>query len=140
MNFYNKILLLSALLVSAQAIAMERPLSRTGEQEPTLILELAKAVQGKNFDRFFELLSKESQETQKYLCKNAYLDSKHLSGKLAIHFAAEQSNTEALRKLLDIAGNTINAWDFYHMTPLFYAAKKGNHATLQLLLEKGADD
>ena len=117
---------------------MERPLSRTEEREQALITELAKAVQAKNFERYFELIEKEPLEKQKQLC-DANLDLGNLAHqqKKALHFAAEQGNTDAVRKLLEL-GAYVNDFDTDHMTPFLYAAENGDPALLAFLVEKGA--
>ena len=140
LNIFNKTLLFSVALVSAQAlIGMEQPLIKSEAQEQELVAQLAKAVQGRNFDRYFELLEKQPLGNQKWLC-SINLDSKNYMRKSAIHFAAEQSNIDALKKLLAITGTVdINRSDFHGVTPLLLTAKNGTVTTLSFLLESGAD-
>ncbi|MGV8978476.1 MAG: ankyrin repeat domain-containing protein [Cellulomonas sp.] len=61
-------------------------------------------------------------------------------GVAALHFAAQQSQTEAVGVLLD-AGAPIDPQDRFGNTPLWRAVfdARGRGATVQLLLKAGAD-
>ena len=145
MNIINKTLLVTLLLTTAHVLdAMERVpvkevLTLEKQCEKALIVQLQKAVKEKNFERYFALIQKIPLTKQKYFIDiNLKPDDSFLMlAKKAIHFAAEQGNTDAVRKLLE-CGAHVNDHDDDHMTPFLYAAKNGNPATIALLLEKGA--
>lgn len=61
-------------------------------------------------------------------------------GFTALHFAAQQSQTEAVRELLE-AGAPVDAQDRFGNTPLWRAVfdSRGEVATVELLLRAGAD-
>ena len=60
-------------------------------------------------------------------------------GRSYLHWAADGGHVGVLERYLD-HGAEINAVDLYHSTtPLGYAARKGDIASVRLLLEKGAD-
>ena len=99
-------------------------------QKRELLAELLKAVKEKNFERYFALLQEFEIQNQ---C-DVELDHEF---HYALHFAAGQGNTDAVKKLLALRA-TIDVRDVNGMTPLLYAAKNGKLDTLLLLLEKGA--
>ena len=136
MNKMSKTLLFSILLTSGTTtLAMERPVARP--QEQALVEQLSQAVQSKNFERYFALLSKEPLEKQKLLVQMNLL-ARQGKIKKAIHFAAEQGNDEALKALLKLGANIEERGEL-HGTPLFYAVRQKKLSTLLLLLEKGAN-
>ena len=100
-----------------------------------IISELSKAVHNNAFDHYFELIEKEPIEKQQQLC-NVALEMK--LSKKAIHFAAEQGNIDALRKILQLGGD-INSGDINNKTPFLYAAEHGRLNALALLFQEGAD-
>ena len=138
MNRFKKALLLNnavlviSLITAGSARAMEEMV--TAPQERTFIMELAKAVQAKDFDRYFALLDEKPIEMQKRLCEAilGFIDKKK-----AIHLAAEQGNAEAVKKLL-ARGATIECRDICGNTPLLFSASRSFN-TMLVLLEKGAD-
>ena len=145
MNIINKALLVTTLIGATHAlVAMEKAPAQTEEKkqvsertEQALIAELAKAVKQKNFQRYFTLLSQEPVEKQKKLC-NAGLDQvKCNASKKALHFAAEQGNNGAIKKLLEL-GAEVEDYDSDGMSAFLFAAQSGNPETLSVLLEKGA--
>lgn len=130
----SKNLLLTGLLATAgTALAMECAVAKP--QAPTILDQLSQAVRARDFESYFALLSKESQEKREFLCE---LQLESRSGKKAVHFAAEQGNTEALRKLLEL-GAAPDSMDGTDKTPFMYAAEKGHMNVLALLVEKNAD-
>ena len=137
MNRSYKILLFSTLLMNASAmLTMERAVARA--QDEALIEQLSQAVQEKDFDRYFALLDEQPLEQQKQLIHANLLNAERKIQK-AIHFAAEQGNMAAVKKLLGM-GASINATENEDgMTALLYAAKRGDLEMVALLLEKGAD-
>ena len=114
----------------------ERKQQSTSEStQEALITELEIAVQANNFDRYFELLSKESPEQQRELCRNVIISN---DGK-AIHWAASQDNTGALQKLLDL-GASIDEYNDDSLTPLFCAVAHGCFNCVKLLLSDRRTD
>ena len=97
--------------------------------------KLKKAVIAKDFDTYFALLNEGSVENQKSLCNSLVLEEK--SGKKALHFAAQQGNTQAVIKLLDLGADK-ECTDAYGKTALLYAARS-HFNTMALLLQKGAN-
>ena len=90
---------------------------------------------------------------QSLLQRGADVHKRTRFGCTPAHYAAQHGNTEMLLALLD-AGCYVNATDtnseyhfspdkkpheFFHATPLMYAAKGNHTACVQLLLQRGAD-
>ena len=124
---------------SVPAKAQEKTLKSNKLTEKAFIAKLSKAAMQRNFAHYFELLSQEPIEKQKQLCNtNLYQGEQAFVNKNALHFASEQGNSDAVRKLLEL-GAHVNEHDTDYMTPFLYAAQQGNLALLALLLEKGAD-
>ena len=137
----TKTYLLTLLLaIASTTYAMERAVEESQKQhcpahERLSIAELSKAVQEKDFDRYFALISKESVEKQKFWC-NASLD--RITGKKAMHFAAQQDDVQVLKKLMEM-GAFVNTPDYTQKTPLLYAAENGHLEALLFFLKNGAN-
>lgn len=69
------------------------------------------------------------------------IKSPSLSPALAgdIHAAAAEGNVEAIRRILDICPESVNAKDNYEWTPLHFAVCHGHSNAVALLLARGAD-
>ena len=137
MNIFNenKIFVLGLLFTfTSNTLTMEQPVERPHEE--SLIQQLSTAVQTKDFNNYFALLDKQPLEQRRELIHLNLLNRAGM--KKALHFAAEQGNAGAVKKLLE-CGATLYDTDSVDMTPLLYAAKNGDVETLTLLLAKGAD-
>ena len=140
MNIYkNKLSLMCLLTTTMTAIAMEeteqqkRPLALENNQTHSIVAQLSKAAQEKNFDQYFKLLAKQPLEKQKELL--------HIplgaNGSKAIHFAAEIGNNEAIHSLVT-SGIDVDEPNYEGMTPLIFALAAGKTETIRLLLQHGA--
>ena len=148
MNIINKqTLLVTTLLVATHAlVAMERVQAKTQEKAQTaqrltdeaLIAKLSKAAMQGNFERYFELLSPEPLERQRKLCDANLLISEWCKQKKALHFAAQQGNTVAVRKLMWL-GSNVHEYGEDGMVPILYAAQSGSRDIFLLFLEAGAN-
>jgi ankyrin repeat protein len=66
-------------------------------------------------------------------------DSKDSDDRTALWWAAKHGWEMATRSLLDAGSAAINSQSKYHGTPLYVAAKEGNLAVVEVLLERGAE-
>jgi ankyrin repeat protein len=66
------------------------------------------------------------------------LETKGLSGKIALHYAVMESREDVVKCLLR-AGADLKTGDKDGMTPLHYAAKQGEGEVVQLLVSEGAE-
>ena len=104
-------------------------------EKHALIQALEKAVViDKDFNRYFSLLATETPEKQKLLCEVPLFKK---NGSKAIHFAAEQGNIEAIRRLEQL-GAALDEPNKNGVTPFLYAAHESFPA-MQLLIEKGVN-
>ena len=126
--------IIAGLIVGSTIQAMEKVEPEVTPHIKAIITELTKTVKRKDFAQYFVLIQREPLEVQKQLC-NLPLETK--SNKKAVHFAAKQGNTDALKKLLEL-GAHVNDRDSYGNTPLLCAVEKGHLNSMNFLLEKGA--
>lgn len=119
------------LATGSISLAMEQPIEKPEDQ--SLVAELKKAVLAKDFLHYFALLKKQPFEKQKELC-NQSLDKDQTK---AIHYAAEEGNSDAIIELIN-HGADCNDANKLGCTPLHCAAMGGSEQVIALLLHLGA--
>ena len=80
----------------------------------------------------------ETFQIQALLSKDIDVNEPQIDGMTALHWAAEQDNTELSKLLIDRGANA-TAPNRYGVTPLYLACVNGNGDIVQQLLEAGAD-
>jgi len=92
--------------------------------------ELFASVEAGDFDKFKELIKKETKET---------IDQVDFYGYTALHAAAESGRPEMIPMLLDAGANIDQATYDATFTSLHHALAKGHFECAKILIEKGAD-
>jgi len=92
--------------------------------------ELFASVEGGDFEKFKELIKKETKET---------IDQVDFYGYTALHAAAESGRPEMIPMLLDAGANIDAATYDATFTSLHHALAKGHFDCARILIEKGAD-
>lgn len=102
-------------------------------EKHAIIQVLKKAATENDFKRYFELLETETSDMQRKLCQLPV----HKNGSKAVHFAAQEGNTQAILKLESL-GALLDEPNNDSYTPLLFAAQMSLPA-MALLIGKGAD-
>jgi len=92
--------------------------------------ELFASVEGGDFDKFKELIKKETKDT---------IDQVDFYGYTALHAAAESGRPEMIPMLLDAGANIDSATYDATFTALHHALAKGHFDCAKILIERGAD-
>merc|ERR1711892_526707 len=92
--------------------------------------ELFASVEAGDFDKFKELIKKETKET---------IDQVDFYGYTALHAAAESGRPEMIPMLLDAGANINSATYDATFTALHHALAKGHFDCAKILIERGAD-